>query len=101
MAVLSKQPMALGHKAYSYEFEVQGHGYFPVDMLRYDSCHPATSEDASNIIVEVGRINDRGNYTKPRTVTLRHTGDFNWRPTDARWESFGWKVIHHYKTARR
>lgn len=31
------------------EFRVSGVGYFPVDMLRYDRCWPATTDDAVSV----------------------------------------------------
>jgi hypothetical protein len=34
---------------YVTEFEVEGFGEFPLDMLRYDHCIPDTQEDVSLI----------------------------------------------------
>ena len=65
------------------KFTVTGHGAFPVDMLRYDACHPYTPQDVSNI---------EGNDVT-RLVTLIHNATGRgWRPTDGRWDSFGWDV---------
>jgi len=58
-------------------------------MLRYDRCSPFREEDSAKVqgyqdtrTVEVIAIREGGN---------RHA---NYRPfTDARWESFGWKVL--------
>lgn len=62
------------------EFTVKGNGMFPIDMLRYDNCWPATSEDAA-------KLAGRG----PREVTL---GTRNrTAPTVGRWPSFMWRVV--------
>jgi hypothetical protein len=59
-------------------FAVEGEGDFPIDMLRYDKCWPATERD-SHVIA----------YKNRRTVELRSlTGS-----TDRRWASFGWRVV--------
>jgi len=63
---------------------VSGKGSFPTDMLRYDTCYPATSRDAS-AIEDTFR-----NPTAPWSinVTRPNTRYF----TVGRWESFGCKV---------
>ncbi len=58
-------------------FLVEGRGYFPLDMLRYDQCWPCSSEDVLAMDVTEHR----------RIVMLSHG-----LPTVARWNSFGWKV---------
>jgi hypothetical protein len=80
-------------------FTVEGTYPFPVDMLRYDACWPATSEDA----VQLGescsftrRMNRKDNEvtndnTKRKRQVKLYTNAQN-RPTVGRWESFGWKV---------
>lgn len=84
-------------KMYRIEFEVRPEkpifgGVFPIDMLRYDSCYPSSSIDVNWIIadrmVADGRPND---YTI--TLVHREHGGRKWRPTEARWRSFGWRVI--------
>jgi hypothetical protein len=62
------------------EFEVQGSGDFPADMLRYDLCWPADETSS-------GRINNR--RRAQYTVKLKGLKP----PTPARWASFGWKVL--------
>lgn len=57
-------------------FVVQGRGFFPTDMLRYDSC--ALVGDAPT-----------GDWRR-RRVTLTTSSR---RITDARWSSFGWVVV--------
>lgn len=64
-----------------YEFTVEGRGPFPLDMLRYDSCWPA-SRDA---VVNMEDTRDM------RQVRLR---SYN-QPTLARWNSFCWGVERH------
>ena len=76
---------------YVTEFTVSGKGHFPLDMLRYDACHPARSEDVSLI-----------GDGPTRTINLRkHTSTKEPNITRARWESFGWSVglgsIHSVK----
>lgn len=76
---------------YVISFKVAGTFDFPVDMLRYDSCFPASQDAVSNIHIktfpqEAGRrevIVELRRYAESKT----------WTPTDARWRSFGWKVI--------
>lgn len=67
------------------EFTVQGAGRFPVDMLRYDSCWPQTTEDA----YAIAEIMTRDTLTELRRIKLRS----NTRPTEGRWQSFGWVVV--------
>ena len=61
------------------KFTVQGSKDFPLDMLRYDACYPATSEDAINLAAK-----------DSRKVTLISTMITD--PTAGRWNSFGWQV---------
>lgn len=64
-------------------FSVEGSGPFPTDMLRYDSCVPETELDNKKIDMKDDR------YDFKRTVSLVGPR----RPTEARWKSFGWKVV--------
>jgi hypothetical protein len=72
-------------------FEVEGVGPFPFDMLRYDGCYPASSEDAT----AMGRSNPKI-ARRVRLTTLRgflpDVNPANVGPTTARWLSFGWRV---------
>lgn len=69
---------------------VEGRGSFPVDMLRYDACIPATESDA-NIIASSQYDPDP---TTPTRVQLRRfAASKASRPTDGRWSSFGWQVV--------
>ena len=67
-----------------YQFQVKGSGYFPVDMLRYDTCWPSTSDDAANLT-----INHRDDLMLVRQIELNGIRI----PTVDRWLSFGWKVL--------
>ncbi len=69
-------------RAYFTRFTVTGGGRFPMDMLRYDSAWPDTSEDARLLNEEHGE----------RTVTLRHVSVHSKGPEVRRWMSYGWKV---------
>ena len=70
----------------TYEYSVAGYGAFPLDMLRYDACYPATSEDA----VEIGGSMYSRASQRLRTVRVRSVV----KPATAeRWQSFGWKVV--------
>lgn len=75
-------------KATSYvqEFYVRGNGVFPFDMLRYDQCWPAGSDDA----YKVGMTRDDPDYFKLRTIKLVRYAPVNVGPTSARWSSFMW-----------
>jgi hypothetical protein len=63
------------------EFVVEGgvNAGFPIDMLRYDLCWPATGSDS----IELAKA------TGPRRVTMKGLKT----PTPARWASFGWTVV--------
>lgn len=71
---------------------------FPLDMLRYDNCVPATSEDASNILVSqhctMSGIQDPSKHIR---IHLRRFTASTPAPTFARWHSMGWRVLHHHE----
>jgi len=72
---------------YLHEATVEVHVRFPVDMLRYDSCFPATTEDAVAITKAI---------MGPRLVTHVRLQAFSqnkthWTPE--RWKSFGIEII--------
>ncbi len=66
-------------------FQVTGTGRFPVDMLRYDLCWPANSDQSLDIEDAV----DTAVRPKGRTITLKGLKV----PTVPRWASFGWTVV--------
>jgi hypothetical protein len=70
---------------------------FPLDMLRYDSCVPATETDAGIIAATL-----RGDHERLQAVgwtgvvTLRRFSQTKGAMlTSGRWESFGWRVVSH------
>jgi hypothetical protein len=66
---------------------------FPIDMLRYDRCYPASSKDASEITARI-HYNTGG---KGDQVTLRTTKG---TLTKGRWESFGWQIKEGYQLTK-
>jgi len=88
--------------AYYIKFKVHGCLTFPVDMLRYDHCHPTTPRSIDGIILS--RDNSSTEEMKERrTVELgmvvvgaakevKRAIDAKTVPTVGRWASFGWAV---------
>lgn len=66
-------------------YTVEGTGIFPFDMLRYDSAWPQHETDSGLIEASTRRS---GGLLRVHLTGLR-------KPTDRRWESFGWKVDPH------
>lgn len=64
-----------------YEYVVAGESSFPLDMLRYDSCWFADQES-------VNYADAKGQ----RKLAMRSYE----RPTEARWNSFGWRIVSRY-----
>lgn len=64
---------------------VIGSGTFPLDMLRYDNCVPATQED-------VAALDSTFNPRMVRLDMFMPVGDRG-GPTVDRWRSFGWIVL--------
>lgn len=65
---------------------------FPIDMLRYDQCWPATSEDVGKMSMTFGRFGEAD--FRPVTVAAHRdvkAGSF----TLERWRSFGWVITGH------
>lgn len=71
-----------------YRFKVSGHSPFPVDMLRYDRCFPASEHD-SGLITSTIRYEHEGSLT---VELLTYQEKKYWHPQDGRWRSFGWEV---------
>lgn len=71
------------------QFDVCGTGEFPLDMLRRDSCWPASTDDANKLHSAV---------TGARTVCLN---SIERRPNTERWASFGWEVLQSTPRGRR
>mgnify|MGYP001613391845 CR=1 FL=1 len=71
------------------EITVQGKGPFPIDMLRYDDCTPATEVNARHI----QRSYEREAWKEATQIELHRFSFDGRKATTARWASFGWKVI--------
>ena len=90
---------------YRTTFVVSGTWDFPLDMLRYDGCHPAGGADVEAIRASLvyNHRAEEMRRAKPKRVTLialhsaRH---FVARPSGARWASFGWPVVESLITER-
>jgi hypothetical protein len=67
-----------------YAYYVTGPGEFPLDMLRHDSCWPATTTDALKLVY------DRHADGVPRTRSVQVCSYKE--PSIDRWLSFGWSV---------
>ncbi len=68
---------------------VEGEGPFPIDMLRYDNCTPATEVDARKISRSLGL----DAWEKPMQVNLYRFSIEGQRATAARWEGFAWTIV--------
>jgi len=71
-------------KFYPIKIFVMGSGKFPIDMLRYDRCVPATESDANGIA-------SREAYGRCIGL-IRFSSARRSAPNIARWKSFGWVV---------
>lgn len=80
-------------------FQVQGTALFPVDMLRYDGCHPATEIDAHEI--ERSHNVEKSSLVPIKITLVRWTQQGQWMPTEERWKSQGWRVLPLSINARR
>jgi hypothetical protein len=87
MAATNKiDPMKYEHTAV-----VKFFGRFPIDMLRYDHCFPASGEDASRIQESIENPTMGGHPPTSNQVTVRkYSWLKNWNEafTAARWQSF-------------
>ena len=68
----------------SIEFRAEGRGSFPIDMLRYDNCRPRSEADSATISASY--------FPRASKRTFFVTLVGSRRPTEGRWESFGWKI---------
>ena len=69
-------------------YTVSGRGEFPLDMLRYDECGFATQADRA---AALGELVPSTHVPGQRNIDM--VSESGRRPTVARWESFGWKVV--------
>lgn len=82
---------------YVTEFTVQGNGreassnqrYFPLDMLRYDTCWPMRPDDVSKLTSDP-LVGDE--VREVTLMTMRRTKGEHAVTID-RWLSFGWPVV--------
>jgi len=76
---------------YYQEFEVEGSGDFPMDMLRYDFCSPRREgDDTGNLYAP---MYSRERLPVRRIQLKRLVTHKDKMPTSGRWASFGWRVI--------
>lgn len=68
---------------------------FPLDMLRYDHCIPATSEDVTKIIDTLEGYTELKDLTEGDEITIELSAYWEkpYTPTAERWKSFGWQVV--------
>ena len=84
---------AIERPKYLYEYFVTGTGPFPIDMLRHDSCWPASGEEAAKIEWSfTARLG--GERARRQSIKLRSYRG----PTIGRWNSFTWKVTSRAQT---
>lgn len=82
---------------YALRIKVQGTGRFPIDMLRYDRCVPASENDAHKIqraCLDEGRSQDVQEIELLKFSsgsTLDELAQLS-NASRARWSSFGWTV---------
>ncbi len=70
----------MNSKSQRVRFAVSGEGGFPIDMLRFDECWPASQVDSTRIAEE---------SVMRRTVRLRSDKT----PNEQRWKSYGWSIV--------
>ena len=63
---------------------------FPIDMLRYDRCHPANQNDSANITMSFNLKRGEGSVGEINLCRYAHR---QWTPHKERWRSFGWEVV--------
>ena len=78
---------------YKTTFKAIGSGMFPLDMLRYDECHPldegallVTDEDPT------GRHGLPEGDSRVIYLGKYHSAKTNQHLTPERWQSFGWRI---------
>lgn len=73
---------------YSFKFVVEGRNNFPLDMLRYDACWPASASDVNRLARSL-EFN-----TELKRIELYHVHPARmWDPSTKRWASFDWRVL--------
>lgn len=74
-------------------YTVRGAWPFPIDMLRYDCCYPATETESGKLTDLLERKTDAG-VIELRLATRSERG-----PTHGRWDSHTWQVIASHRSA--
>lgn len=72
------------------QFTVTGSTRFPLDMLRYDQCAPARSEDVYKMLEYW-----EGGYVRGSAISVNlymYKPELSQGPTRERWASYGWTV---------
>jgi hypothetical protein len=72
-----------------FEYEVEGLGDFPLDMLRHDQAYPADEESVEAILSGLAWAAVKRKKVRS-TVRVRLVSER--APTVERWRSFGWTV---------
>jgi hypothetical protein len=79
-------------KAFVQNAVVSGRSAFPLDMLRYDSCFPATQDDVGKIITSTERDPKKRSEEDVYIAIRRVVGNSSHPWTEGRWASFGWHL---------
>jgi len=77
---------------YITRFTVEGSGPFPLDMLRYDQCYPATQQAVDQILVSMDETRIIGERRQIE-LFVAHPIRQHHKLTPERWESFGWTIV--------
>jgi hypothetical protein len=91
----------VGRKLYPVTATVEGAGEFPIDMLRYDACWPASERDSAILLDSMNGSGRRKvqlyHYTEsaPARLDPRDPEYMGARVglTPARWRSFSWRIV--------
>ncbi len=76
---------------YEHFFTVWGTTPFPIDMLRYDCCWPATTADSMAIERSIAHRDSQTSVVRLMSrVQRRH-----WHPATDRWRSLGWQMTEY------
>ena len=88
--------------SYRLKFTVEGSGDFPIDMLRYDHCYPATSTQSAIIPQDAEQRRVRLAISLYSTKTnMDRCIKSGILPCVERWKSFGWEVLREETEAIR
>lgn len=66
---------------------------FPVDMLRYDGCWPASEEQSVRMATAIRSATDWVEIYVADNKTTIELATYG-APTEGRWLSFGWEVVN-------